>query len=151
VPLGTPAARVYGLGDVVAVRLARDLLGRGIERDVVAAVAAGVADWEPDRWRNWRRIAAEGDTVYVMAGDMDGVEVFRSEGVEPGWPEREEDMLRGWEESDITDTGDGWREIGGDGPMLVYPVSSVAAGIIERVDYWLIGKGIPKSMLAEWL
>jgi hypothetical protein len=120
---------------------------------VVEAAAAGVADWEPDRWRNWRRIAAEGDAVYVMAGDRDGVEVFHSEGVEPGWPESEDDMLRGWEESDIAEAGDGWREIrcDEDGSLLVYPVSRVAAGIIERIDYWLIGKGMPRALLAEWL
>ena len=136
-----PSDLCYGLGDVVALRLARDLLGRGWDRDVAEAVAADAAGWGPDEWRDWRAIAT-GDVVYAVPLDARGLADCDERRTPWGWPE-----------SGVAAPDGDWPEVRRDGgePMALYPVSAVVAGIVGRVEEWRLAGGIGESQLAGWL
>jgi hypothetical protein len=128
-------APLYCLLDVLALRLAYDFRQMKVPTSIIAATLPTFrwSGWPPDDHATFhpdvRKLAARGTWWMTVATDEDGFDAAH-------------DVIFYTRHEPEIEAGD---------PIVAYPLSSVAAGLVVNADAWRVRTRVVASLVAPWL
>jgi hypothetical protein len=159
---GHPPGELYGLSDVLAVRLMRRLLALGVEREAVARFGEEFLVYEGVPW-SVRSIAAVDPAWWCLVPAT--VELWdlrdpdTDDADEGGLCYQDAVMLdaiverHGEDDDDLCRDDDGvyWRD--DDGSMFVVwlPITRYAIGLTSKADQWRRQRRVPPNRWPPWM